>query len=560
MRYKKGLIGFTLLSLLQGVNAADSSPLIRVIVKNTPQITASFASTNQLSKAFNMPVHSITPIAGEAYALTFRQQDLTQILSGNGDPVDAVLSQLRQNPNVVYAVKDRVGHFEPLPAPIIDEVNFPLSHELQWDEFKAPGGIMLESAAGLRDGAWAYTTGRASKPIVVAVLDTGVALNDNLIDNLIKDSKGKIWGWNFAANDNDISDETLSYHGTHVAGTIAAFGQVMIGVGENLKVLPVKIPDASGMFYESQVINAIYWAVGGKVPGAPANPYVANVLNMSFGIDEKPGKEQEHCDAALYDALSFARAQGAVMTVAAGNDNRWEHYNAPAVCNNTIKVAATGPSGLRAYYSNYGPGVSFAAPGGDLRYGKQGGIFSTVKPGGGFQGSGFDFYQGTSMASPHAAGVAGLIFAAADGRVTPERVEQILYATTHGFGESSDDNKSCRGSKPCGHGILDAENAVKAVIANYDVIFSAPTGDKLTLTTCAQGGYEAKFTTNEGSPVIWKALQTSCQNKTSYQQPKLEQDKDGKIVAHYGKADFVLDGSFYKHCQVIGNNGVGCYY
>ncbi|MDP1601902.1 MAG: S8 family serine peptidase [Legionella sp.] len=555
MRYKTGLIGFTLLSFLQGSNAAESTPLIRVIVKNNPQIAASFASTGQLSKTFKLPINSITPIAGDAYSLTVKEGDVRQLLTVKSNPLDAVLAQLRKNPQVIYAVQDRVGHFKPLPIPKTDDINFPLTHELQWDEFKAPGGMRLESAAGLRDGAWAYTTGMASQPIVVAVLDTGVALNDSLVDNLVKDANGRVWGWNFAANNRDISDETQSYHGTHVAGTIAAFGQVMIGVGENLKVLPVKIPDASGMFYESQVINAIYWAVGGKVPGAPLNPHVAKVLNMSFGVDENPGKEKEQCDVALQDALDFARERGAVITVAAGNENRWEHYNAPAVCNNTIKVAATGPMGLRAYYSNYGPGISFAAPGGDIRYGKQGGIFSTVKPQGGYQGSGFDFYQGTSMASPHAAGVAGLIFALYDGAITPAKVEQILSATTHAFGESTDQNKSCTGSKPCGPGILDAENAVKATLANYDVIFNAPVGDKLTLNTCAKGGYEAHI-----SPANWLAQRLVCQDKASYQRPELQQTKDGKIVAHYGKAEYVLDSASFKRCQVIGNNGIGCYY
>ena len=561
MGYKTGLFGVVLLSLSQGIYAAQPDTALRVIVKYKAQMSPFFASTNQLSRVLNLPVTAITPMAGGAYSLVFKRQDLNnwRYLDGESS-ITSILAQLRKNPTIIYAVQDRIGHFKPMPNPILNEITMPLSHDLQWDEFKAPAGIMLESAAGLQNGAWAYTTGLASAPIVVAVLDTGIALNNSLMDSLLKDSNGAIWGWNFAANNRDISDETKSWHGTHVAGTIAAFGEVMVGVGQHLKILPLKIPNKSGMFYESQVINAIYWSVGGHVPGIPVNPYPAKVLNMSFGIDEGPRKEIEYCDEALQDALAFARSKGAVITVAAGNDNRWEHYNAPAVCNGTIKVASTGPLGLRAYYSNYGPGVSFAAPGGDMDYGKQGGILSTVNPHGGYQGTGFEFYQGTSMASPHAAGVAGLVYAVSDAGISPERVEQILYATTHEFGKSDDANKSCVGSMPCGHGILDAENAVKAALAKYDVIITAPLAHQLTLSSCAASGYHAVMIKKDVLSKLWVAAQISCQDKENYQQPSLEQSIDGKIAARYARATFWLDTSAFKQCQIIGVHGVGCYY
>jgi serine protease len=301
------------------------------------------------------------------------------------------------------------------------------------------------------------------------------------------------------------------------------------------------------MFYESQVINAIYWSVGAFVPGAPLNPWPARVLNMSFGVDEPLGREIEHCDAALQDALTYARISGAVVIAAAGNENRWEHYSAPAICNHVVKVAATGPLGLRAFYSNYGPSISFAAPGGDLRYGTSGGILSTVNSSGGYYASGFDFYQGTSMAAPHASGVAGLIYAVSQGTIGPERVEQILYATTHGFGDSMDPNDSCLGVKPCGHGILDAENAVRAALANYDAIFLAPERpeDSLPLT---------------GPSPVWQVEKTSHQNRANNHPPLLEQLEDGKIIAHYKGTTLVLDASAFRQCQVIGRRGVGCYY
>nr|WP_131782364.1 S8 family serine peptidase [Legionella gresilensis] len=553
--YKKTLIGLALLSIGQSAAAADPEEVVRIIIKYKNTDSVRLATKESASKLLNMPINSLTPIAGGAYTLTIKRNAIASLTTG--DSIDDFIMTLRRNPAVLYAVKDRIGYFKPLPVMNKSAGSDSLSHELQWDEFKAPGGIMLESAAGLRDGAWSLTTGKASSPIVVAVLDTGIALNPHLSKSLIKDKKGKVWGWNFAGNNQNLVDETKSYHGTHVAGTIAGSGNVMLGVGEHLKILPVKIPDGSGMFYESQVINAIYWAVGGEVPGAPNNPYPAKVLNMSFGVDERPGKEIDHCDEALQEALTFARKKGAVLTVAAGNDNQWEHYNAPAVCNSAIKVASVGPEGLRAYYSNYGPGISFAAPGGDVRYGKMnGGILSTVNPGGGYYGSGFDFYQGTSMAAPHAAGVAGLIYAV-NNNITPEKLETILYATTHGFGQSSDANKSCVDTKPCGHGILDAFNAVKAAMANYDFIFTAPSSKELSLKTC-QNGYQFTNTILQSSLAHWQLTKAACQDKDKYLQVNLEK-KDTEIVAHYGHAELSLDTSNFRQCDIIGAAGIGCY-
>lgn len=557
MKYQAGLTGLLLLSLAQGGLAADEAT-VRVIVKYK-QSTAQPSLKKQLNQTVNLPLSMLQPIAGGAYVLTFDSRNLQLAGSEKVDATALVLKQLRKNPNVIYALKDRVGHFNPVPNPKLDDSSVRLSHDIQWDEFSPPAGMMLESAAGRSDGAWAYTRGMAAQPIVVAVLDTGIELNTSLINNLVKDKQGNVWGWNFAGNNTDVHDETNSYHGTHVAGTIAGYGDVMLGVGEHLSILPVKIPDSSGMFYESQVINAIYWSVGGNVPGVPTNPYPAKVLNMSFGVDERLGKEIAHCDEALQDALFFARSKGAVITVAAGNENRWEYYNAPAVCNGAIKVASTGPEGLRAYYSNYGPSVSFAAPGGDLHYGLQGGILSTVNPGGGFQGSGFDFYQGTSMASPHAAGVAGLIFAASQSNLTPEKVEQILYATTHAFGESNDSNNSCIGKKPCGSGILDAENAVKAAVANYDLILKLPTVSSLSLKACAKDSFQPQSAALISGKAQWLPVKTACQSKANFTQPQLQQTKDGKILAKFGAVSYRLNDNLYKHCQIIGVNGIGCY-
>lgn len=558
MDFRKGILAVSLLSLSYGAFASVGKETIRVIIKYK-QTMAIPLLQSQITKATQLPVHQLKPMANGAYSLILDTSQVSWVLDKEQDVTTLVLEQLRKNPNVAYVVKDRIGHFKPVPDPkISDTLSALLSHNSQWDEFSAPAGIVLESKAGLRDGAWAYTSGMAKTPVVVAVLDTGIAQNDSLDNNLLKDNNGRLWGWNFAANDNNLLDETHSYHGTHVAGTIAGYGSVMTGVGEDLKILPIKIPGKSGLFYESSVINAIYWSVGAEVFGVPQNKYPAKVLNMSFGVDLEPGREIDYCDEALQEAVFYARQKGAVLVAAAGNDNVWEHYNAPAVCNSTIKVASTGPEGLRSYFSNYGPGVTLAAPGGDKRYGTVGGILSTVNAGGGYNGSGFDFYQGTSMASPHVAGVAGLVFAM-NSSLSAEQVEQILFMTTHNFGKSNDVNKSCVGKKPCGHGILDAENAVKAAVNAYDVLFAAPDLNALATKSCGKAMLQpamAKINAHGGS---WIRYQSDCQSEEHYQNPHIKQSKDGRIYAYYGSVSYQLDQSAYRECHVVGYDGVGCY-
>ena len=295
----------------------------------------------------------------------------------------------------------------------------------------------------------------------------------------------------------------------------------------------------------------MYWAVGASVKGLPQNSYPAKVLNMSFGIDIAPEEELKTCDPALQEAVDFVLQNEAVIVASAGNDNTSEHFNAPAICKGVIRVAATGPKGLRAYFSNHGEKVTLAAPGGDKTYGRKGGILSTVHPGVGYQKSGFDFYQGTSMAAPHVAAVAGLIFSIAPYAIQAKEVKRLLITTTHAFGQSDDPNKSCLGKKSCGHGIVDAEYAMKATLAHYDKVFSAPQKIVGNATVVAD---------EHG---VWKRQEeVLLMPKTSslLLNPILHQDPNGAIIATYGTVSYQFDSSPYQFCDVIGMDGIGCYF
>lgn len=388
--------------------------------------------------------------------------------------IDIILP-LVKDASVDYLVKDKVSYFEPLKD--IEDPNQQAHehkgsrHDEQWSLYKSPGGINLESAPFKNDLGWSYwqddnAARRKNNLVVVGVLDTGITDNINLNNNVLP-------GWNFDANNKDNTDETDSFHGTHVAGIIAAHGPTIYGVGSgdttvkpNVKILPVKIPNKSGMFYESNVIKAIYWAIGAEVNGAPLNLAPAKVLNMSFGIDEEVGREVKECSPAVQDAIDAATKKNVTLVVAAGNSNLEHDLGSPGGCKGVIRVASTGPTGLRSYFSNYGEGITVAAPGGDKNFGVKGGILSTVNTD---QAGDVAYKQGTSMAAPQVAGLIGLIHALNDDGInlSNQEIESLITTNAHEFGQSDDPNRSCTGKKSCGAGIIDADKTLKAFREKY---------------------------------------------------------------------------------------------
>jgi serine protease len=193
----------------------------------------------------------------------------------------------------------------------------------------------------------------------------------------------------------------------------------------------------------SDIIAGVTWASGGTVAGVPANATPARVINMSLGGGGS-------CSSAMQAAINGAVARGTTVVVAAGNESMNAESSSPANCNNVVVVGAIDSDGFRANFSNYGSIVDVAGPGV--------GILSTINLGRTNPTTGgYASYNGTSMATPHVAGVVALMLSANDG-LSPATVESILKSTAGPFGGTRCDPASSMYS--CGAGAVNAGSAV----------------------------------------------------------------------------------------------------
>ena len=356
---------------------------------------------------------------------------------------------MASDPTVEYAEPDRI--LQALATPNDTQ------YGQQWHYYEATGGLNLPPA-------WDKSTGSG---VTVAVIDTGYRPHADLAANIVagydfigdiavsndsdgRDSNPQDPGDAVAAGEcgTGSSAQSSSWHGTHVAGTIAAItnnGSGVAGVAYNARVQPVRVLGKCGG-YTSDIADGIVWASGGTVAGVPANATPSRVINMSLGGSGS-------CDATSQNAINAARSRGTVVVVAAGNSNANAANFSPASCTGVITVAATDRTGARAYYSNFGANVAVAAPGGDMRASAANGILSTLNNGANAPGTDtYAYYQGTSMATPHVAAVVALMLAK-NSTLTPDQVTTALKGSTRPF------PGTC---SQCGTGIVDASAAVDA--------------------------------------------------------------------------------------------------
>jgi serine protease len=311
--------------------------------------------------------------------------------------------------------------------------------------------------------AWDIEQGSAN--VVIAVVDTGIRGTHPDLQGKLVDGKDFVRGSN-AADGDGIDDDpedpgvagpggSLTFHGTHVAGTAAASSNNNVGVAGvawGARVMPVRVLGDDGSGTLSDILQGIRYAAGlANDSGAvPQNP--AAIINLSLGA-------LRSCSQAESEVIAAARAAGVVVVAAAGNDAT-SLPASPASCPGVISVAAVNSANGRAFYSNYGSTVRVAAPGGD----------STDRDGDGFPDAVFsthaalrsgtivntyDYLIGTSMAAPHVSGVIALM-KSVNPALTPAGIDSLLAsgAMTRDIGLPGPDE--------LGVGLIDAFAAVQA--------------------------------------------------------------------------------------------------
>lgn len=322
------------------------------------------------------------------------------VVSTAGRPVEQVIAELQNDPAVEFAEPDYVIQVAEEVQVAAVGVNDPRTgDQYSLDRMK------------VRD-AWSRSKGASN---VIAVLDTGIQYTH-------PDLQGRIVaGWDFVNNDNDPRDDNR--HGTWVSGIIAANsnnGVGIAGISWTDKIMPVKIMNAGGSGYTSDLALGIRWAAD----------HGASIINMSVGGFP--------ADTAVRSAVDYAWSKNIVLVGAAGNNGTEELFY-PASFPNVISVSATQVDDEFTHWSSYGQAVDVSAPGDAVLTTDCGGcsMSSAGSPG-------YAQISGTSFASPNVAGVVALIRARYP-TWTAQQVVDRLYATVDDRGYAGWDNRYGRG-------------------------------------------------------------------------------------------------------------------
>jgi serine protease len=332
--------------------------------------------------------------------------------------------------------------------------------------------------------AWEITTG--TDTVVVAVVDTGVVTDHpDLADRILKDG-GSVVGYDFITDsesardgdgiDPDPKDEgdllrgsSSSFHGSHVAGTIAATSNNashVAGVTWQGKIMPLRALGLGGSGTVYDIAQCILYAAGLTNASNTVPSVKADVINLSLGPSNDECQALPPISTVYKNAVEAALSAGVIVVAAAGNDN----CDVPAPLSEisgVINVSAVDAASQRAPYSNYGTTIDVAAPGGDTSADLNGdavsdGVFSTVADDSSLPWQyGIVAMQGTSMATPHMAGVVALMLSV-NPTLTPNDINQLLAGThsdanadsiTWDLGDSGRDDIY-------GYGLINAHQAV----------------------------------------------------------------------------------------------------
>jgi serine protease len=358
------------------------------------------------------------------------------------------IKRLRADPSVAYAEPNYIRRPQAVP---VDQY-----YRLQWHY------PLINLPA-----AWDITTGSSS--VRVAVVDTGVLVNHPDLQgqllpgyDFITDAARARDGNGPDNNPDDAGDTNgpggaSSFHGTHVAGTIAAASnttQGVAGVAWGARIMPVRVLGVGGGT-SFDISNGVLWAARLTNSSGTLPAQRADIINLSLG-----GGSFSQAEQNVYDQV---RAAGVIVVAAAGNESTTQ-LSYPASYNNVISVSAVGIRKTLASYSNSGTAVDVAGPGGDSGDvngdGYQDLVLSTVgDDSSGQTVYGYGLKAGTSMATPHVAGVLALM-KSVNPALTPADIDTLLAAgrLTVDIGAPGRDDSF-------GHGLIDALKAVQAAQA-----------------------------------------------------------------------------------------------
>lgn len=393
--------------------------------------------------------------------------------------------------------------------------------------------------------AWDLTTGTPSSgSVIVAVIDTGVFLDhEDLRDQLVP-------GYDFISNtlnsaDNDGIDSnpddpgdgaqlgTSSWHGTHVAGTIAASTNNNIGIAGvswGAKIMPLRVLGPQGGT-DYDIGQAALFAARLTNDSETFPAQKADIINMSLGGPSSNVASHQQYMQSIFNSV---RAAGVIIVAAAGNENSAQP-SYPAAYEGVLSIAATDAVNDRAPYSNFanaslGSKIDLAAPGGNITLDKNndnqpdGVLSSIVDDSSGTRKNSYSFYQGTSMAAPHVAGVLALMRAVYPG-LTPQEVDTLLASgsITNDIGTTGQDNLF-------GYGLIDAFKAVNEAsrLANGGtlpdlppLIIASPSSLNMganstaTLTISNSGDGEPLITSFSNNDISWLSVSEDEVDNTS---------------------------------------------
>jgi serine protease len=388
------------------------------------------------------------------------------------------------------------------------------------------------------DSVWTGTsiTGSGS---IVAVIDTGNRLtHPDMIGqfvsgyDFISDATRARDGDGIDADPSDPGDNpgSSSFHGTHVAGTIAAVNNSIgiVGIAYGAKIMPLRALGQGGGT-DVDIMQAMLFAAGLSNDSCTVPAQKADVINMSLG---GPGSS-----STFQTVVTDVRNAGVIIIAAAGNENT-STPSYPASYDGVVSVSAVAQDETRAYYSNYGSAVDVAAPGGDGS--KDTMIYSTIASDStGSIVDGYTYYQGTSMATPHVAAVAALM-KEANPSMTPADFDAYLSS-----GDITDDLGTAGRDDIYGYGLINAAKAVSVagtpipayfLVDPTSLVYVSSVSSKTI--TVSNGGTEAftaaattsiSYTSGSG----WLSITPTSVDGTNLGSYQLDVDRTGLANGEY---------------------------